>query len=258
MRERTLREFIKAFKDQPERSALFLDFDGTISEIAPTPEGASVHPDAGRELVRLERVYPLFFISGRPAEELKRLISIATATYIGLHGLEWIRGRKRDCFAEAEPFRVTIQAAKKYLQDRGIQLINGVVLEDKGLVLAIHYRRAPHMEDKLVELSEEVANRWHLSLHRGRKVIELRPPLAFHKGYALRTMIKGSSITRAIHMGDDLTDCYAFRALHELEGKEFSGLAVAVLSPEAPRELLAESDYQVDGVRGAIQFLSSL
>ncbi len=258
MREPYLEDFIASFKEEPQRSAIFLDFDGTLSEIAPTPEGARLYPPARSHLRRLVSRYPLFFLSGRPAEELQRLINLKPSTYIGLHGLEWRKGSEHHFFPGSSPYMETMGKAKESLTRLGLESMQEVILEDKGLILALHYRQAPFARDQVVALAQDVAATHRLAVHYGKKVIELRPPLAFDKGKALETMVRAGGYYRAIHMGDDLTDCTAFDALHRLEEENFSGLAVAVLSPESPPILVEKSDYHVDGVKGALQFLSLL
>lgn len=258
MIEDTAAGFLDALRSSPRSSALFLDFDGTLSEIAPTPEEACLHPQARREVARLAGIYPLCIISGRPVAELEQLVPLAGISLVGLHGLEWREGEAYERLPGSEPFLEVMRSARGFLLDSGLFSRPGVRLEDKELILAIHFRQAPASEAEVESLTRETAERFRLALHRGRQVIEVRPPLVFGKGRAVEMMVRRHAFARAACLGDDLTDVAAFRALHELEGEGFSGLAVAVISPESPAELLRECDLEVEGVAGVVAFLADL
>jgi trehalose 6-phosphate phosphatase len=258
MIEDTAAGFLDTFRSFPRSSALFLDFDGTLSEIAPTPEGARLHPQAHHEVTRLAGIHPLCIISGRPVAELARLVPLAGISLVGLHGLEWREGEAYERLPEAQPSLEVMRSARGFLLASGLFSRPGVRLEDKELILALHFRQAPEDEAEVEALAKETAERYRLALHRGRQVIEVRPPLVFNKGRAVEMMVRRHAFAQAAYLGDDLTDVAAFRALHELEGEGFSGLAVAVVSPESPPELLQECDLEVEGVAGVVVFLGSL
>ena len=121
--------------------------------------------------------------------------------------------------------------------------------------------RATLADDRIAETAyPKVRARTHLALHRGRMVVELRPPVSFGKGRAVEGQLRLHGGERALYMGDDLTDVDAFRALRRLEGdiEGFSSLCVAVASPESPGELLMECDLAVTGVDGAVDLLTRL
>jgi trehalose 6-phosphate phosphatase len=88
----------------------------------------------------------------------------------------------------------------------------------------------------------------------GRKVLELRPPLEAHKGTAVAYLLAEHGLGRALYAGDDSTDVDAFRALAGLE----LGVAVAVASPEGPRELREAADLVVDSPAELLELLRSL
>lgn len=258
MREPDATAFLKAFRAHPASSALFLDFDGTLSEIAAAPEEARLHPEARRELARLSRAFPVCVVSGRPVEELGRLLGPLGVTLVGLHGLEWREEGGYGVFPGAEPFYGVMRAAREFLEGRGLTSLPGASLEDKGLVLALHFRACPACAPEVEELAGEAAGRLGLALRRGRRVLELRPPLAADKGRAVAALVERHAYRRAFYAGDDLTDLEAFRALHALEGEGFSALAVAVVSDETPPGLREECDLEAAGVDGVVALLGLL
>ncbi len=258
MREKSPAAFLELFRTHPEASALFLDFDGTLSEIAPTPEGARLHPRAAEEVARLAGVYHLCIISGRPAGELSMLVPLDGISLVGLHGLEWWEGGEGGTLPGAGPYLEIMGHARGFLLERGLESMPGVILEDKGLILALHFRLAPERRQEVEALAREAAGLFDLGMHRGRQVVELRPPFAFDKGKAVEMMVERQGAERAVYVGDDYTDVSAFRALRGLESGGFSGLAVAVLSAESPPELRGECDTAVDGVEGVVAFLATL
>jgi trehalose 6-phosphate phosphatase len=258
MRERDAAAFLEAFRAHPASSAVFLDFDGTLSEIAPTPEGARLHPEARRELERLAHAFPVCVVSGRPAGELGALLGLSGVSLIGLHGLEWREGDDGGTFPGAEPYLEVMRSAREFLKGRGLEALPGAALEDKGLILALHFRARPESGPGVERMAGEAAERFRLGLHRGRQVVELRPPLAAGKGVAVAAMVERHGYERALYAGDDLTDLEAFRALHAMEGEGFSALAVAVVSGETPPGLREECDLEAGGVEGVVALLSLL
>jgi trehalose 6-phosphate phosphatase len=88
----------------------------------------------------------------------------------------------------------------------------------------------------------------------GRKVLELRPPVAAHKGTAVAHLLGEGQLERALYAGDDTTDLDAFNALAGLE----VGVRVAVASLEGPAELREAADIVVDGPAELQQLLRRL
>jgi trehalose 6-phosphate phosphatase len=225
----------------PERAAILLDVDGVLAPIVPRPEDASVPAETRWELRRLHGRYALVAcVSGRPSEDARRVVGVDELVYVGEHGLElepeaeaWA-GRLAD-FAEA---------TREWPVER------------KRLTLSYHWRTAPD-EDEAVATLERIARsardaglvpRW------GRKVLELRPPLAANKGTAVRLLLERAGLRRAFYAGDDTTDLDAFRALDGLE----LAVRIAVVSTEGPDELPEAADLVVDGPRGMLELLRRL
>lgn len=215
--------------EDPARAAVLLDVDGTLAPIVASPELAEVPEETRAELRRLVARYALVAcVSGRSGEEARRLVGVDGIVYVGVHGLELA--------PEAERWR---EALRPFAQ------LEWPWLEDKGLTVALHWREA---EDEATARTELESIAWRaeeagLEARWGRKVLELRPPVAADKGTAIRALLEERGLRRALYAGDDTTDIDAFDALRGLE----LGVRVAVASPEGPAELREAADIVVDG-----------
>jgi len=168
---------------------VFLDFDGTLAAIAQEPALAGLSPHMDRVLRALAEQphVSLAILSGRERADLQSRIGIPGLTYAGNHGLE-IQGHG---FIFVEPTAAQCTEATKELAaaiSRKIQGIEGALVEDKGLTLAVHYRLVP--EDKVEELRRLVhsvlaASNHPFQLSTGDKVYEIRPRVYWSKGTAI-------------------------------------------------------------------------
>ncbi|MBN2027722.1 MAG: trehalose-phosphatase [Actinobacteria bacterium] len=251
------RDWISTFKAEPRRSGLFLDFDGTLSAIAPTPAEAVLHPRAAEILPDLARRYPFCVMSGRRAASVASLVGLAHVHYVGLHGMEWMEDEPH-IDPEVLPYLPTLDRAREELKD-SLTKLPGVFLENKLASISLHLRQVPEMEEQALQLAESLADNLGLKLERGRMTLELRPPVDVNKGTVLIRLAAGWRLKRGLYAGDDLTDVAGFRGLRYLmkEGG-FDGIAIAVLSPETPIELEAVADMTVDGPDGLLDLLSQL
>lgn len=240
---------------------LVTDLDGTISPIAATPQRARVSPRCRRLLGELAgRLELVAVLSGRAAAEAQRLVGVEGLVYVGHHGLSrWHQGQEA-LLPEAEPFAAQVAQARRELAPL-LEQVPGLLLEDKGLALALHYRQSTNPSQArraiLGALAASPAGRG-LALQEGRRVLELRPPLA-DKGRALEGLVAEYGLRGVIYLGDDLTDVDAFRALGRLrQAGSVAGLAVAVAGWEAPASLLEGADLSVAGVAGVAALLAEL
>ena len=239
---------------------LATDIDGTLSPMADTPDAAAVTPLCRRYLQEIaQRVEVVAVISGRAAEVAHRLVGLEELVYIGNHGLSWWRQGREETPAEAAPYEKMVREAKEEL---AVRLdLPGLILEDKGPILALHYRRcADHQAARLAIL--DALARWEgqgLRIRQGRMVFELGPPLDVHKGTALARLMETYHLDGVLCLGDDLTDAEAFKVLrHWREEGKVSGAAVAVANPESGPEVMEEADYWVDGVPGVEWLLGAI
>jgi trehalose 6-phosphate phosphatase len=235
-------DLLAPLAEAPDRSALILDVDGTLSPIAPRPELAVVPEQTRAELQRLASRYKLVAcLSGRAGTDAQRLVAVEGVEYVGNHGLE-LHPRAEALAADMARFRDSVALAA----------------EDKGVTLAYHYRDAPDEKAARAEL-ELVAERARgagLDARWGRKVLEIRPRVEADKGTAVRALLVRSGATRALYAGDDTTDLDAFRGLDDAELEH--AVRVAVASAEGPRELQDEADIVVAGPEDLVDLLRGL
>ena len=226
----------------PERSALVLDVDGTLAPIVSRPELAAVPDDTRAELERLvERYLLVACVSGRAGADARRLVGVEGIEYVGNHGLE-LDPRAKVLAGEIRRFREAV----------------GLPVEDKGLSLSYHYRGAEDEEAARAEL-EVIAERARaegLDPRWGRKVLEIRPPVAADKGTAVRALLASVPARLGLYAGDDTTDLDAFQGLADA-GLDHA-VRIAVESDEGPENLAAAADLTVSGPDELGQLLTTL
>jgi trehalose 6-phosphate phosphatase len=201
--------------------ALFLDVDGTLLEIATKPQAVSV-PRELRERLRalsLASGGAVALVSGRPIADLDALFAPLTLPAAGLHGFER-RGASGVYRRRPPPSPAALESARGAMLQLARQHA-GLLVEDKQFALALHYRRAPHLEDTAVAAMRDVAARVddELELQRGKMVVELRPAGAT-KAQAVAAFLEEVPFTGRvpIFIGDDLTDESAFELVNRLGG----------------------------------------
>jgi len=260
----TLVEALEPIRSESAHSAILLDIDGTLAPIVRHAADAHV-PEATRSLlIDISRRYRIVgCVSGRRASTARQIVAIGTIAYIGNHGGELLRpGATRpevDPDLAAWTARVREFAARAYTgQHQRMRVRN----EDKDAIAAFHWRGAPD-EEAAAEAVREIAQRAQeegLVVHWGRKVLEVRPPIAFGKGLGIAALLRGAPVTAALYVGDDTTDLDAFRGLRSLveSGALAKAVCVAVSSDEAPPDLAREADLTVDGPGGVRELLEAL
>lgn len=191
------------------------------------------------------------------------MVSIGTITYLGSHGAEILRPgwQKPELNPELKAWAPQM---KKFGHDLDLAEMRRrrVRLEDKGAILAFHWRGAPD-DAAARELAEKIARDAQaagLRPHWGRKVLEVRPPVDFDKGSGVAALIAGAGVEAAMYVGDDRTDVDAFRALCDLadSGRIAHAVRVGVRSDEGPSEMAQETDFLVDGTDGVRRLLELL
>jgi trehalose 6-phosphate phosphatase len=259
-----MHDLLEPLLERPQASGILLDIDGTLAPIVARPEDASV-PSRTRDLLgALGRRYRLVAcLSGRRAADARRVVGLDSISYVGNHGLEYLRPGAEE--PETPPAlarhaaRVERFAAAAYteaLRELGLRL------EDKHAIWSFHWRAASD-EQAARELLERVAadaRSEGLVPHWGRKVLEIRPPLAHDKGVALESLVRAEELESALYAGDDTTDLDPFRKLRELHaaGVLAHAVCVGVGSDEAPPELVREADALVEGPAGVANLLRAL
>jgi trehalose 6-phosphate phosphatase len=257
--------FVAAAAAAPAAAVLVCDIDGTISPIAPRPADAHV-PEAFRELLAalVKRLGLVVFATGRELEDGRRMIPLEGAAYVGTHGLEIMPpGGSVSIEPQAERYVAAIHdVAEQAAHDLDCEGL-GIVLEDKRTVLAIHYRLAVDAAATRHEILARVvepARERGLAVATGHFVFEVRPPLPFTKGIAVRRLLSAGDFLSAMGCGDDLTDITAFAAIHEWGERDArrTSCAVAAVTGETPRPVLEAADVQVRATPGVLEVLGRL
>ena len=205
--------------------AILLDVDGTILDLAPTPGGVSAPESLGATLARLSQRSggALALVSGRPLDDLDLIFSPLQLPAIGGHGAE-IR------VSPGSPVDRSNAAQLDGRLKRRLAAIaaeaSGIIVEDKGYSLALHYRLAPEMEGAVKRAVATIQADWPanaIEVLRGKAVIEIKP-VGFDKGTAVRRLMTHPPFAgrRPIFIGDDTTDETAFAVLPEFGGIGFS------------------------------------
>jgi trehalose 6-phosphate phosphatase len=244
------------FADDPARSVLIIDFDGTLAPIVPDPPAAAPLPGAAAVLARLVRcARTVAVVSGRPVSFLREALPVDGLVLCGQYGVERFEGGAASTLPEAQAWGDAVQAAANEAEAS----LPGLFVERKGaLAVGLHWRQRPDLEAAAVDLGHRLAASHGLRLEPGRQTMELRPPLDVDKGTTAEELADGASA--ALVVGDDRGDLAAFAAVGRLveAGRLRHTLRVAVRSPETPPELLAQADLHVDGPDGALTLLGEL
>lgn len=248
---------------EPERAAILTDVDGTLAPIVERAEDAAVPAAAREALAALSERYALVgCISGRRAEEARRLVGLDSLAYAGNHGLELLLPGADAVQPDPSVAGRETEATEFLAGLDGERLAVGLRQEDKGPIQALHWRGSADeaaAETRAREIAIE-AGKAGLEPRWGRKVLELRPVGGGGKDGAVASLLADERLDRATYAGDDRTDLDAFRRLRELqeEGQLSAAVCVGVLSPEAPAELAEESDITVGGLDGWLAILEWL
>ena len=200
--------------------AFFLDVDGTLFEHADRPDAVRADPAVVQLLAGLRAATggALALISGRPVAYIDMLFDPLRVPAAGLHGAE-----RRDALGKlhrhALPEIPLRHAAERLAAFAALNV--GLVFEDKGLGLALHFRQAPHLAGAANEIAATVAAELGdgFELLRGKMVIEIKPG-GHDKGAAIEDFLREPPFPgRApVFIGDDLTDEYGFSVVNRLGG----------------------------------------
>jgi trehalose-phosphatase len=238
---------------------LLLDYDGTLTPIVETPDRARI-PEQIKQLLKALSTNPrctLAIISGRGLKDIKKKVGLRNIIYSGNHGLQ-IEGPNIRFEAPVSPgYRTILQKIKSELRRR-LSHIKGILLEDKGLSLALHYRLVrgrlvPFVVWALLKIATPYVREKKIVITLGKKVFEVRPPIEWNKGNAILWLLnKHKSALRhkpimPVYIGDDVTDEDAFRVLKN------KGLTVFVGNPQK-----SDAKYYLKNTKEVSKFLKWL
>jgi trehalose 6-phosphate phosphatase len=232
---------------------LFLDYDGTLVPIRTTPAAATLSPRTRRLLVRLAS-HPEIVVSivtGRSVSDIKSLVHVPRLRTITNHGFEISWGRLRWTHPEARRARPALSRAARGIR-ASLQDVQGLLIEQKGLTVSVHYRNVRERDIECVKSAVEFHVRRSdvaLTTTSGKRVVEIRPRVSWGKGRAivrvLRT-IRPPVSSLIVSVGDDITDEDAFRLLPA------GGISIAV----GPQQTAAS--YRVDNPGSVRRFLEKV
>jgi trehalose 6-phosphate synthase/phosphatase len=223
---------------QRRRFALFLDYDGTLAEIAEHPSKANVGPSMLEALRACQRRSDteLAVVSGRALEDLRERLALPGLVLVGNHGLE-IEGPDLPGFVHPDlpHFSARLRALALAFEREAEE---GVWVEEKGASLTLHYRgAAPRLHSAIAERAREIVRQAGFQARDAICAVEARAPTGWDKGHAVLHVLRArhgptwSEEVRAVYAGDDDTDEDAFRALQ--------GLGVTFRVGRAERSTLA-------------------
>jgi trehalose 6-phosphate synthase/phosphatase len=237
--------------------ALLLDFDGTLTPIVSSPEGAMLAGGVRETLSKLAgRPDTLVaVISGRSLEDIRHRVGLPELVYAGNHGLEIAWQDSLWTLPEAEAARGDVAEVCRRLRVR-LRRVAGVIVEDKGLTASIHFRLTPssRLEEVRVAVLEEAERAPQLVVRGGKQAWELWPNVAWNKGAAAQTILgrafgsEWAPRVAVVYLGDDRTDEDAFMALPD------PAVTVKVGSPTS----LTAAQYVAADVDEVAQFLELL
>lgn len=222
--------------------ALFLDFDGTMVEIAPQPHAVEVPQPLILLLQDVHRYLhgAVAVISGRPIAQLDAFLQPLKMAAAGVHGAERRGADGRLHLLHTHPLDHVEEAACELAAQHP-----GLIVENKRGSLALHYRMAPDLEALCVKTMEDaVAESPGLTLLRGKMVIEAKPGGA-SKGRAIEDFLEEAPFAgrRPVFIGDDVTDEAGFSTVQRLGGvgiKVGEGRSVALRRLSDPGALRRE------------------
>jgi trehalose 6-phosphate phosphatase len=229
------------------RVAILLDVDGTIVDVAATPQSVVVPPSLLRTLAALHARTDgaLALVSGRLVENLDHLFAPLALPCVGGHGVEL----RAPAWAPLHRRAIELSPTVKHQVIAAAGVDPRIIIEDKGSSLAVHFRLAPDqaqlMKNKIAAIVDR-ARMERLEMLCGKAVIEVKPR-AFNKGTAVRELMRLPSFANRIPLfvGDDITDESVFAILPEFGGfgysvgREVAGVCGVFAGPQEVREWLA-------------------
>ena len=240
------------------RPGIVMDFDGTLSHIAPTPDSALIELRSARALQSLVGQFPLVAVlSGRGVRDLAGRVGVDGVVYVGNHGAEYITDGAYRVVGDDDGAESGIPAILARLRTALEE--PGVLYEDKGFSASVHFRQTADPDRAARKLRDFLSNAPGIESFEvfwGKMVLEIRPLQAVDKGDALAALVEEYNLDALVFAGDDTTDVDAMRRMRTMSGVRC--IAVAVRSGETPPALLAAASHVVDGVREVANLLEML
>lgn len=202
---------------------LLLDYDGTTVPIQKTPQQARLDEETRHLLSELSSAskVTLGIISGRSINDICSIVGMNELIYVGNHGLEVLLPGRPVERLYGEETLCLIHDVYKELNTR-LSDTAGILLEEKGPIVAIHFRTAPPgIGDMVLKTADNlVSKNPGLAIKQGKMLVEITPNMAFNKGLAVKWLLDNlfpAERPVIIFAGDDLTDEDAFTVLGDRE-----------------------------------------
>lgn len=239
-------ELVRGMTGRPDRAGVFLDLDGTLAPIVPTPDLARVLPEVPDVLARLAgKLAIVAIVSGRHSADIRSILDVPGVAAVGTHGLEDEPPMPADVLRSIEEVAAAV----------------GAWVERKGAAVAVHFRG---MEDPLAaEAAAEpalagVAAANGLELIGGKRILELMPAGRPRKGGAVDRIVRERALEAVMFAGDDVGDLDAFAVLARLRAEGVWTCSVIARGPETSDEVATAADLAVDGPEGVVVLLERL
>jgi trehalose 6-phosphate phosphatase len=205
-----------------KKPALFLDYDGTLTPIVSNPDDAVISEEGRQILKETAEKYVTAVISGRDRADVKSKVQLENIVYAGSHGFD-ISGpdNLRMQSEEGGNLIPELDAAEEHLK-KELAHIKGVLVERKKYAIAVHYRNVAdeNIQEVKNAVYKELEVQDKLKEGKGKKVLELKPDIDWHKGKAVEWLMKALKLNDEeyipVYIGDDITDEDAFK---EIKGK---------------------------------------
>jgi len=237
---RRLRELARS------RTALILDYDGTLCPIVPRTANAVIPPRTMRLLRRAAALYPTAILSGRKLSDVSaRVRGCGIREVVGNHGLEW-RG-SRDSVKHERLMRRCRREIERAMSEGAIHG-ERIEVEYKKVTLSVHYRMSPNRARAHREILGVLRGFPGTQIIKGKQVFNLLPHTRLNKGTAVVALRKKFRSDRAIYVGDDWTDEKVFR----LKPKSF------LLDVRMGRSARSRARYYLPNIAAMDRFLEEL
>jgi trehalose 6-phosphate phosphatase len=239
------------------RCAILLDIDGTILDFAPSPRQVSVPAGLRQTLARLASLTggALALVSGRSIDDIDLIFSPLRFAAIGVHGAEM----RTSGDATVKTRAALLSAKLKTALAKVAELVPGVLIEDKGYSVALHYRQSPASEPDVLSAVRSICGDapQEVEILPGKFVVDIKPA-AINKGDAVAELMQLAPFAgrHPVFIGDDLTDLSVFDIMPKFGGRAYSvgGISAEVdghfETPETVRSWLARIAAESLGATG--------
>jgi len=201
------------------KTLLILDYDGTLSPIVSDPKDAVLADGIEEILTQLPQKIPVAVISGRDRADVEQKVGLEQLIYAGSHGLDMAGPDGLDIPEKVSAeIQDSLREAARNLEEK-LKNVKGCMVEFKKFAIAVHFRNVAENEVAVVEQAvlEELEKHKQLKKGTGKKILELKPAIDWHKGKAVNWLFGALELSDEsgipIFIGDDVTDEDAFVAI---------------------------------------------